>query len=311
MLRRLRLQLVRGGDVGDEGQVDVDRVAAPDVLPELPDRLEERERLDVAHRAADLDEDDVVVAGHAADAVLDLVRDVRDDLHGLPEVVAAPLLLDDGLVDLPGRDAVRLSRDGGGEALVVPEVEVGLGAVVGHVDLAVLERGHRAGIDVDVRVELLEGDLEAPGLEERAHRGRRDPLAEARDHAAGDEDVLRPHRSPPRRPSQTSSEIRLAFSRISSTLRGILDRVDPDRVARGIEHGHRHPGRERAELLEALGPLERVRRQGGPARRAPPSGSRRARGASSVRSPGSGRRRIRDRRRARSRGPGRRRRGRP
>jgi hypothetical protein len=50
----------------------------------------------------------------------------------------------------------------------VAEVEVGLGAVVEHEHLAVLERVHRARIDVDVRVELLEGDAEVAGLEERA-----------------------------------------------------------------------------------------------------------------------------------------------
>ena len=41
------------------------------------------------------------------------------------------------------------------EALVVTEVEVGLATVVGDEHLAVLERVHRARIDVDVRIELL------------------------------------------------------------------------------------------------------------------------------------------------------------
>jgi hypothetical protein len=40
------------------------------------------------------------------------------------------------------------------EALVVAQVEVGLGPVVGDVDLAVLERAHRARIHVDVGIEL-------------------------------------------------------------------------------------------------------------------------------------------------------------
>jgi hypothetical protein len=57
------------------------------------------------------------------------------------------------------------------EPLVVPEVEVGLGAVVEHEHLAVLERVHRAGVDVDVRVELLDRDLQSAGLE-RGGRGR-------------------------------------------------------------------------------------------------------------------------------------------
>jgi hypothetical protein len=38
-----------------------------------------------------------------------------------------------------------------GEPLVVAQVEVGLATVVGHEHLSVLERVHRAGIDVDVR----------------------------------------------------------------------------------------------------------------------------------------------------------------
>src|ERR1017187_6104406 len=46
---------------------------------------------------------------------------------------------------------------------------------------------------------------------------------------------------------------------------GVLDRVDSDRVRRGVQHRHRHPRRERAELLEAFGALERVRGQARPA----------------------------------------------
>ena len=54
------------------------------------------------------------------------------------------------------------------EALVVAEVEVGLGAVVGDEDLAVLVRRHRAGIDVEIGVELLDGDGDAAGFEDAA-----------------------------------------------------------------------------------------------------------------------------------------------
>ena len=119
-------------------------VAAPRLLAELPDRLEERQRLDVADRAADLDEDDVGLGADLADRLLDLVGDVRDDLHGLAEVVAAPLALDDRHVDPAGRRVVDPRARHRREPLVVAEVEVGLGAVVGDVDLAVLEGRHRA-----------------------------------------------------------------------------------------------------------------------------------------------------------------------
>ena len=145
VLRRLGLQLAGGADERHQRQVDVERVLAADVLAQLADRLEERQALDVADGAADLDEHDVdVLVADGADAVLDLVGDVRNHLDRAAEVVAAALLLDDRQVDLAGRPVVVAGRRLVGEALVVAEIEVGLGAVVGDVDLAVLVRAHRA-----------------------------------------------------------------------------------------------------------------------------------------------------------------------
>src|SRR5262249_27278152 len=68
-----------------------------------------------------------------------------------------------------------------------------LGAVVGDVHLAVLERAHRPGVDVEVRIELLEGDREPAALEQPSDGGRRETLAQRGNHAACDEDVLRVH----------------------------------------------------------------------------------------------------------------------
>ena len=163
----------------------------PDVDRELADRLQERQRLDVAHRAADLGDDDVDVLAlpHELDAVLDLVGDVRDHLDRAAEVVAAALLADHRVVDRAGGHVGRARGVRVGEALVVAEVEVGLRAVLGDEHLAVLERRHRAGVDVDVGVELLQRDLQPAGDQQAADRGRGDALAERRDHAAGDEDV--------------------------------------------------------------------------------------------------------------------------
>src|SRR5690348_5238384 len=71
------------------------------------------------------------------------------------------------------------------------EIEIGLCTVVGDVDLPVLIGAHRAGIDVEVGVELPQPDLEPARLQQRAERRCRETLAERGDHAAGNKDEPR------------------------------------------------------------------------------------------------------------------------
>ena len=209
VLRRLGLELAGGADERHQRQVHVERVVAADVLAELADRLEEGQALDVADRPADLDQGDVDALAAGADRVLDFVGDVRNDLHRASEVVAAAFLLNHALVDLARRPVRIAGRGGVREPLVVAEIEVGLAAVVGDVDLAVLIRAHRAGVDVDVGVELLQPTRVAVALEQAADGRGGEALAERRDDAAGHEDVLGGssvgHDAPGSGPSRTRS----------------------------------------------------------------------------------------------------------
>src|SRR6185312_1827489 len=108
VLGGLGLQLAGRADVGQQADVQEKAAVPADLVPDLADRLQERQGFDVPDGPAHLGDDDVhVVAAHAQDAGLDLVGDVRDDLHRVAEVVAAALLGDDVGVDLPGGD-VRL-----------------------------------------------------------------------------------------------------------------------------------------------------------------------------------------------------------
>ena len=93
--------------------MDVDRVVARQIVAELADRLEERQALDVADGAADLAQHEVVAVVAVADEILDGVGDVRDHLDGGAEIVAAPLLGEDLLVDAAGGDVVLLRSPGG------------------------------------------------------------------------------------------------------------------------------------------------------------------------------------------------------
>ena len=150
----------------------------PRSLLQLADRLDERQAFDVADRAADLADDEIEAVDVGEGEFLDRVGDVRDDLDGGAEIVAAPLAGDDVAVDPAGGDVVALAGGDAGEALVMAEVEVGLGAVVGDVDLAMLVGRHRPRIDVQIGIELADADLVAARLQERPEGGGQQTLAE-------------------------------------------------------------------------------------------------------------------------------------
>src|SRR4029079_1562583 len=139
----------------------------------------------------------IAVPGDAADPLLDLVRDVGDDLDGPAEVVAAALLGDDRLVDPARRDVAELGQVLVDEPLVMTQIEVRLGPVVGDEDLAVLVRRHRPGVDVDVRIELEDRDAETPRLEQPADAGGGDALPQGGGHASSPKDILRHGSGPP------------------------------------------------------------------------------------------------------------------
>ena len=133
---------------------------------------------------------DLVKTG-VSDPVLDLVGDVRDDLNRLAEITAGALAIDDRLVYLAGRHVGALAEITVYEPLVMAEVEIGLGAVVGDEDLAVLEWAHRPRIDVQIWIEFLENNVE-PALFEKQPEGRAgDTLAERRNHPTRYENIFR------------------------------------------------------------------------------------------------------------------------
>ncbi len=90
---------------------------------------------------------------------------MRNDLYGVAQVLTTALFGDHRRINLAGRDVRRSVQLGVEKPLVMPDVEVGLGAVVRDEHLAVLERVHRARVDVQIGVELLHGDPKAAGLQ--------------------------------------------------------------------------------------------------------------------------------------------------
>ena len=150
MLGGLGLEFPRNANEGEQGDVHVGQVLAAHIAPEFAYRLKKRQRFDVAHRAADFADHHVGIAvgGYPVDALADFAGDVGDHLHGAAVVVAAALLVDHRLVNRAGGHAVEARHGGIGEAFVVAQIQIGLGAVLGDEHLTVLVRAHRARVHV-------------------------------------------------------------------------------------------------------------------------------------------------------------------
>ena len=94
VLRGLGLELAGRLEKQHERDMEIEHVLGTHLAPELPDRLEERQRLDVSDRSSDLADHNVGRSRHRArpDTRLDLVRDVRNHLDGRAQELALALL---------------------------------------------------------------------------------------------------------------------------------------------------------------------------------------------------------------------------
>ena len=166
-----------------------DTLAARFVVAELADRFEEGQALDVAHRAADFAQHKVDLVIADMQEILDLVGDVGNHLNGLAQIVAATLFLEHGGIDPTRADRIRLACRDAGKAFVVAQIQIGFGTIVGHENFAMFKGRHRAGIDVQVRVQFAQTDGKATRLQQGPQRRRGKAFAKAGNHTTGDENI--------------------------------------------------------------------------------------------------------------------------
>src|SRR3989338_1875373 len=106
MLGRLCLYLLRGPDIWDEGEVNIENIIAANIKPELSCRFQEWQALDIAYGAAYLYDHDIGSrkVRRLPYALFYFVGYMRYDLNGLAQIVAAPLFCDNGIINLARRN---------------------------------------------------------------------------------------------------------------------------------------------------------------------------------------------------------------
>ena len=106
------------------------------------------------------------------------VGNMRHHLNRFAQIVAAPFFIDYRFVNPSRGERIGFSSFDVGKPLVMPEVEIGFHTVYRNITFAVLVRIERARVDVDVGVELLNGNVISSCLEELTNRRGDDALTQ-------------------------------------------------------------------------------------------------------------------------------------
>mmetsp|Transcript_468 Transcript_468/g.1420 ORF Transcript_468/g.1420 Transcript_468/m.1420 type:complete len:306 (-) Transcript_468:195-1112(-) len=181
-------------------QADVDHTEVVGAHPELklPQCLDERHGLDVSHGAAKLDDTNIWrpreaihrYMCHLLNPILNGICDVRHHLNSLTQVVASPLLFDDGLVDLPCSQIIVPLQLDVQKPFVVAKIQIDLTAVIQHEHLPMLKGRHCPSISIQVGINFDRCHSEATSLQQDAGAAGGDALAQPAHHATRHQHIL-------------------------------------------------------------------------------------------------------------------------
>ena len=172
--------------------MDQDCIVRTNFVHELADGLQEWLALDITNRTTDFDDGNLSISGGvvAVKTTLDLIGNVGNYLYSAATVIATTLLRQNSPVNLTCGYIGIFSQTFINETLVVAKIQISFRTVIGNEHFAVLIRTHRAGVNIDIRIKLLNGDLIASGFQQATQRSRSDSLTQTGHNAAGDEYIF-------------------------------------------------------------------------------------------------------------------------
>src|SRR3989338_1803591 len=191
ILGRARLHLTdspRDRQVRDDHKKHVVRI----LHLERARRLDKKRVLKIADRAAYLDDRNfaaVILCGRLH-AVHDLVAHMWDRLDELPLIAERAFACDDRLVHHAACHVVVVREVAPKKTFVVPHILIGLEPAFEDEDFTVLGRVHRAGVDVQIRIDLHQIHRIALLLEQEADGARDHAFSHATHDPAEDEDIF-------------------------------------------------------------------------------------------------------------------------
>ena len=178
--------------------MDIHGIFFTDFQPDLPDCFNKRLPFDVADGAADFCNHNIRfrLPADVVNKRFDLIRNMRDDLHGAAEVFSSALLVQNIPVDFTGRQVGIFVQILVNKTLIMPEIQIRFRTVFRDIYFSVLIGAHGARVNIDIRIELLGCNLQPPGFQKPAKGSGSNPLPKAGHDTARNKDVFCHGRAP-------------------------------------------------------------------------------------------------------------------
>ena len=173
-------------------------VLMPYIMLKPADGFQKGLAFDIAHSAAHFDDGNMcfVFCIAAVETAFDFIGDMRDDLYGSAAVISPAFFLEHRPVDFSCGDIGVFCKRFVYKTLIMAQIQIGFSTVVSHEDLPVLYRIHGSGIDVDIWIEFLHGDLVSPRLQQASQGGGGNAFSKAGDDSSGYKYIFHRHRIP-------------------------------------------------------------------------------------------------------------------
>ena len=110
------------------------------VLGKLADGFKKRQCLDVTNRAADFAKHEIDFVFADQKKIFNFVGDMRDHLNGFAQIIAAAFFFQHIGINPARRNRIGVARGHTCETLVMAQIQIGFGTIVGHKHLAMFKR---------------------------------------------------------------------------------------------------------------------------------------------------------------------------
>ena len=168
VLRRLGLQLARCRNVRHQRNMDIQDIIFANILFNLTNRLQEGQAFNIAYCATDFRDNEIsiILLADAENALLDFIGNVRNNLHRTAQIITTAFFIYYTLVNLTCSGIGILRQVDINKAFIMSQIQICFCTVISNEHLAVLIRTHRPRVNIDIRVELLDGDSVATTLKQ-------------------------------------------------------------------------------------------------------------------------------------------------